>query len=454
MNQRLAPGARTLAAAARAISAVAHEGRNADAALEEATHSGALAGKSSTRREDTSAVRAITLGTLRWYLRLAPAMGELVDRPADKMPPLLRALLIAAAHQIEYSRGPAEVSVHLAVDATRDLDLARASGFVNAVLRRFVREREALFLRLDQAIGVRHAHPDWLIARLQAAWGDRLDDILQANNSHPPMVLRVAIDTGVDRDSYQRKLAAEGRASQPVGWLPDALQLEHPASVSALPLFAEGGVSVQDSAAQLAAYLLNCLPGQRVLDACAAPGGKSAHLLQRYPGIELLAVDHDPQRLRRVAETFTRICRAARAEVVDMADPTALSGAIFDRILLDAPCSATGVIRRHPDIKLLRRGDDIRALAAHQKQILHNAFARLAPGGRLVYATCSLLPEENVQVVQQFLAQEPAAVDLGWPAGAPIPPSSVRAEVGLQLLPGGGADHDGFYYACLGRKDL
>lgn len=453
MNQRLAPGARTLAAAARAVSAVAHEGRSADAALEGETHA-AAAGRAASRREDASAVRAITLGTLRWYLRLAPAMAELVDRPAEKMPPLLRALLITAAHQIEYSRGPAEVSVHLAVDATRDLDLARASGFVNAVLRRFVRERETLLSRLDQSIGVRHAHPDWLVDRLRAAWGDRLEAILQANNIHPPMVLRVAIGAGVDREGYQRKLAAEGRGSQPIDWLPDALRLEHPVSVSALPLFAEGGASVQDSAAQLAAYLLPCQPGQRVLDACAAPGGKSAHLLQRYPGIDLLAVDHDALRLRRVSETFERIGRIARTAQVDMAEPTALEGAIFDRILLDAPCSATGVIRRHPDIKLLRRADDISAFSVHQKRILQNAFARLAPGGRLVYATCSLLPEENELVVRDFLAGEPAAVDLGWPAGVPIPPAAVRTTVGMQLLPGGGADHDGFYYACLGRKDL
>ncbi len=450
MTQRLAPGAKTLAAAARAVSAVAHEGRSADVALEEYTAPAGKAAAARARREDASAVRAIALGSLRWYLRLAPAMAELVDRPIESMPPLLRALLISAAHQIEYSRGPAEVSVHLAVDAARDLDLGRASGFVNAVLRRFVRERVELLARLDQSIAVRHAHPAWLVDSLQAAWGDRLEDILRANNAHPPMILRVA-GSQTDGDAYQRKLAEEGRASQPVSWLSGALQLEHPAPVSGLPLFAEGAVSVQDPAAQLAAWLLPCEPGQRVLDACAAPGGKSAHLLQRYPDIDLLAVDNDPQRLRRVNETFARIGHAARTEVVDMTQPEALAGAVFERILLDAPCSATGVIRRHPDIKLLRRQSDISAFAATQKIILRNAFERLAPGGRLLYVTCSVLPEENAQVVADFLAHEPAARDLGWPEGAPRPPDVKSLQVGMQLLPGSGADHDGFYYACLGR---
>jgi 16S rRNA (cytosine967-C5)-methyltransferase len=342
--------------------------------------------------------------------------------------------------------------VHLAVDAARDLDLSRASGFVNAVLRRFVRERSELLARLDQSISVRHAHPQWLVDSLQAAWGDRLTDILQANNGHPPMVLRVARSESCDRDSYQRLLAAEGRASVPISWLPDALQLEHPAPVSALPFFAEGAVSVQDPAAQLAAYLLACTAGHRVLDACAAPGGKSAHLLQQYPGIELLAVDNDPQRLRRVSETFVRIGCAARTQVADMADPSALKDAVFERILLDAPCSATGVIRRHPDIKLLRRKTDISTLAANQKLILKNCFARLAPGGRLVYATCSLLPEENAQVIHDFLADEPDAQDLGWPKDVLQPAASISLDVGVQLLPGSDADHDGFYYACLGRK--
>lgn len=450
MTQRLAPGAKTLAAAARAVSAVAHEGRSADAALEQYTAPTGVSAKHRVRREDASAVRAIALGTLRWYLRLAPAMAELVDRPIEGIPPLLRALLISAAHQIEYSRGPAEVSVHLAVDAARDLELGRASGFVNAVLRRFVCERADLLARLDQSLAVRHAHPVWMVEALQAAWGDRLEDILLANNIHPPMTLRVA-GSPSDCETYQRKLAAEGRASQPVSWLSGALQLEHPAPVSALPLFAQGAVSVQDPAAQLAAWLLPCLPGQRVLDACAAPGGKSAHLLQRYPGIDLLAVDHDAQRLRRVNETLARIGQEARTEVIDMTRSDALAGASFERILLDAPCSATGVIRRHPDIKLLRRPSDIAAFAAAQKSILRNAFARLAPGGRLLYVTCSVMPEENEQVVADFLAHEPSACDLGWPAEVPVPPGSRSLQVGMQLLPGSGADHDGFYYACLGR---
>ncbi|MFZ9993703.1 MAG: 16S rRNA (cytosine(967)-C(5))-methyltransferase RsmB [Steroidobacteraceae bacterium] len=451
MNQKLAPGARTLAAAARAVSAVAHDGRSADAALEEGIAPKVDPRQARVRREDASAIRAITLGTLRWYLRLAPAVASLVDRPAESVPPLLRALLITAAHQIEYSRGPAEVSVHLAVDAARDLGLARASGFVNAVLRRFVREREQRFAEVDGSLAVRHAHPEWLVSALEQAWGDRTELILQANNAHPPMTLRVAADRGLNREQYQRILAAEGRASVAVEWLPSAVTLEHPAPVSALPQFSQGTVSVQDTAAQLAAWLLPCSPGQRVLDVCAAPGGKSAHLLQAYPEIELLAVDNDAERLRRVTETFERIGHRASTQVLDMSVEGALEGFMFERILLDAPCSATGVIRRHPDIKLLRRETDIVSLVATQKKLLKNAFDRLAPGGRLLYATCSLLPAENVEVITDFLAAEPTARDLGWPVDVQKPVSAIDMAVGVQLLPGMGADHDGFYYACLGK---
>jgi 16S rRNA (cytosine967-C5)-methyltransferase len=472
MTKKLAPGARTLAAAARVVSAVAHEGRSADAALEQFTAQqdlgrmtpghGNLApqivGDSQVRvrREDASAIRAIALGSIRWYLRLAPAISTLVDRPVQSMPPLLRALLVSAAHQIEYSRGPAEVSVHLAVDAARDLALGQASGFVNAVLRRFVRERETLLTQIDCSIATRYAHPDWLVAHLGEAWGEHLESILSANNAHPPMTLRIATSGGMSREQYQRKLAAEGRSSAIIDWLPDALILEHPAPVASLPHFSEGMASVQDAAAQLAALLLPCSPGQRVLDVCAAPGGKSAHLLQAYPGIDLLAVDNDAQRLRRVTETFDRIGCQAQTHLLDMTVDGVLQDNQFERILLDAPCSATGVIRRHPDIKLLRRDVDIISLVDTQRRLLKKSFALLAPGGRLLYATCSLLPAENATLVAEFLAEQSDAYDLGWPANVQKPPGAIDMAVGTQLLPGVGgdgvrADHDGFYYACLGK---
>ena len=445
-----APGAATLAAAARAVSSVAHEGRSADVALAEAE-----------TRPDRAAVRAITLGTLRWYLRLAPAVAGLVARPADELAPPLRALLVAAAHQIEHSRGAPEVSVHLAVDAARALGFERATGLVNAVLRRFVRERAAVFAALDQDLAVRSAQPAWLAAAVQAAWPDRAAAVLDASNAHPPFVLRVA----GDRDAYLAEHAAAGHDARAVTWAPEAVVLAASVPVTALPGFREGRVSVQDAGAQLAARLLDVRPGQRVLDACAAPGGKTAHLLQRpVPPTDLLAVDVDGSRLSMVASTLERIGLdlaglersgiSVRLRAADLTVPGALGDEPpFDRILVDAPCSSTGVIRRHPDIKLLRRAEDIDAFARTQARLLDRCFARLAPGGRLVYATCSLLPQEDEEVVAAFLAREPAACVLPWPEGVALPPGALRLPIGVQLLPGAEAGTDGFYYACLGRGD-
>ena len=435
-----APGAATLAAAAEAVSAVAHDGRSADVALAAAE-----------QRPDRAAVRAITLGTLRWYLRLAPAVAGLVARPAEELAPPLRALLVAAAHQIEHSRAAPEVCVHLAVDAARVLGLERAAGLVNAVLRRFVRERGDIFAALDRDPAVRTAQPAWLVEAVRQAWPAQADAVLDALNVHPPMTLRVV----GDRAAYLAGLAAAGRPAHAVGWAPEAVVLETSAPVTALPGFREGRVSVQDSGAQLAAPLLDLQPGQRVLDACAAPGGKTAHLLQGpVPPADLLAVDIDGARLAMVASTLERIGASARLRVADLSQPGALGDEPpFERILVDAPCSSTGVIRRHPDIKLLRRAEDIEAFARTQARLLERCFALLAPGGRLVYATCSLLPRENEAVVAEFLAREPAARALPWPAQVAFPPGALRLPIGVQLLPGAEAGSDGFYYACLGRGD-
>lgn len=438
---QFAPGAATLAAAVVAVSAVAHEGYSADVALQAAEE-----------RTDRAAVRAIALGTLRWYLRLAPTVSQLVSRPGEQVAPQLRALLITAAHQIEYSRTAPEVSVHLAVDAARVLGLARAAGFVNAVLRRFVRERAGLVESIGGSLAVQHAHPQWLVDRLQQDWPTRAASVLAAANEHPPMVLRIDIRR-VTREAYLQQLHSMGRAAQPVAWLPDAIVLERSVPVATLPGFEAGLTSVQDAGAQWAAWLLDLAPGQRVLDACAAPGGKSAHILQREPDVSLLAIDSDAGRLSRVAATFSRIGQRAELRRVDLLRADALAAeAPFDRILLDAPCSSTGVIRRHPDIKLLRRAEDTANFARVQRALLHRCFEHLVPGGRLVYATCSILDEENEAVVRAFLREEPHARRLDWPTDAPTPPDAQRLPIGTQLLPGGAAGTDGFYYACLGRE--
>jgi 16S rRNA (cytosine967-C5)-methyltransferase len=434
-----APGAPALADAARAIASIASEGRSSDAALtpfENVAH--------------RAAVRAITLGSVRWYLRLVPAVDMLLTRPKG-IAKVLHALLVASAHQIEYSRNPPQATVHAAVDAARILKEDRASGLVNAVLRRFVNERGALLTRVDEKLGGRTAHPAWLVKRLSEAWpAEVCAAILAANNEHPPMVLRLDLSRQ-ERQHYLAELQAVGIAAQPVEWAPAAVRLEEPLALSALPGFREGRVSVQDTGAQLAAPLLAARPGMRVLDACAAPGGKTGHLLEYASGLEeLVAVDIDAPRVARIEENLRRLSRSARLVVADVRQPAAFwDGRPFDRILLDAPCSSTGVIRRHPDIKLLRRTDDIQALATVQLEILRAAFAMLAPGGRLLYSTCSILPDENQGVVQRFLetASRVRPVDLS--AGVTLAPGVRQAGPGVQLLPGAAAGTDGFYYACV-----
>ncbi len=441
----LAPGAATLAEAANAVALVAHEGRSADAALSAAE-----------ARADRSAVRAIALGTLRWYLRLTPAIAPLLARDASTMAPQLHALLVAAAHQVEYSRSAPEVSVHLAVDAARAIGQSRASGFVNAVMRRFVRERLDLLAKVDQDLAARHAHPVWLVEQLRQAWPEQLESLLIANNLHPPMTLRVDLSRH-SIAATRSEFAAAGRATEAIDWLPCGLSLEHAAAVGSLPGFREGFVSVQDSAAQLASLLLQAEPGQRVMDACAAPGGKTGHILESVRGsLDVVAVDLDADRLGQLRDTLQRLNRRAHCVQADLVQawPEFLVGKGFDRILVDAPCSSTGVIRRHPDIKLLRRPTDIDALKRTQTAILSNAFAALKPGGQLLYCTCSVLPAENDEIILGFLSQQRNAKLLPWPNGLVLPPGLHERPAGWQLLPGGGAGSDGFYYARLAKTGL
>jgi 16S rRNA (cytosine967-C5)-methyltransferase len=435
-------GAQAIAEAARAVAAVAR-GRSADEAL--------TAAQGSPSRP---AVRAIALGTLRWYLRLQPAVEALLTSPGN-LAREVHALLVTASHQIEYSRDAPALVVNLAVDATRLLGQPRACGLVNAVLRRFVREREALLAHVDSDPAAAAAHPAWLFQALADAWPAHHRQIVQANNAHPPMVLRLSTRRRSAAE-YLADLAAAGLGGSLPAWAATstgsaAVVLDRPVSVGALPGFEEGWVSVQDAGAQLAPTLLAALPGMRVLDACAAPGTKTTHLLEAARGpIELTAVDIDAGRLGRVAENLRRLGLAARLAAADLRNPASFwDGRPFDRILVDAPCSGTGVIRRHPDIKLLRRAGDIAAFARTQLEILRAAFGMLAPGGRLVYSTCSVLPAENEAVVGRFLEGEPQAAPAPMPAGEALAPGALARAVGTQLLPGGAAGSDGFYYACI-----
>ena len=432
-----APGATAMASAAEALVAVVGEGGcTADEALQ----------RIAARAEDRSAVRAIHSGTLRWYLRLAPAVDSML-KPGQIMHPLVHALLCTALYQIEYSRAPAASVVNIAVDAARVSGQGAASGFVNALLRRFLRERDAILARVDSSVPSRLAHPRWLLRTLRSAWPDNVEHIVAANNESPPMTLRVNLSR-ISRDAQLAVLAEQGIAAQ-AGLVASAIVLDQPQDVTALPGFAEGMISVQDAGAQLAAELLDAQPGERILDACAAPGGKTGHILERTPGIaELVALDVNAARLERVQQNLSRLGLVSGPAVVQLkqADLLALGwwdGRLFDRVLLDAPCSGTGVIRRHPDIKLLRRPEDITAFAATQLAMLERSAGLIKPGGLLLYATCSILLAENTGVVEQFLLRQPRFR---------------REGADRHVLPRPAADDrhattDGFYYARLRMGD-
>jgi 16S rRNA (cytosine967-C5)-methyltransferase len=435
---RWAPGAETLANSARAMARITFDGRSADDAL-----------SPFEAAKDRSAIRAITLGTTRWYLRVTAVLDLLLDRP-EKLSTEIRALLATAIHQIEYSRNPPHATVDAAVDAARVLKQERAAGLVNGVLRRFIREKAELLKKVDESLAFRTAHPQWLVDEIQAAWPEHAESILMANNGHPPMVLRVDLSRTSVADVIA-ELAKTGVEAKAIPWVSSAIELAQAVSVTDIPGFAEGKVSVQDAAAQLAAPLLDAKPGMRVLDACAAPGGKTGHLLEHTPGLaEVVAVDVEERRFKRVRENLERLGRKATLVVADVSRPNGWwDGKRFERILIDAPCSSTGVIRRHPDIKILRRSTDIAALAATQRSILEACFRMLAPGGRLLYATCSVLPAENQAVLAEFLAKHPWDAR-GVPAtlAAQVPGAEVTQN-GVQLLPGAQAGTDGFHYACV-----
>lgn len=431
-----APGADALASASRAVVRIADAGRTAEDALSPFEN-----------HAERAAIRAITLGTVRWYIRLVRALESLLQRP-DDLAPEVRALLAAGAHQLEYSRNPKHSTVDAAVDAVRILKQEKAAGLVNAVLRRFSREKATVFAEVDEDIGVRTSHPQWLVDRFKAAWPDQYEAMLVANNEHPPMVVRVDT-TRLSVEAYLAELAAAGIAGRPLSWAPAAVHIEQPIPVSALPGFAEGRVSVQDSGAQLAAPLLGCKEGMRVLDACAAPGGKTGHLLELTPDLKLVAVDIEARRLARIQENLDRLHRSATLQVADVRDTdTFWDNKPFHRILVDAPCSSTGVIRRHPDIKLLRRPTDIQKLATTQLEILKACFRMLGPGGQLIYSTCSVLPEENEAVLAAFLSKQRRARVVPVPLAAQVP-GAITCDAGVQFLPGTEAGTDGFHYACV-----
>lgn len=393
---------------------------------------------------DRGFTQDLAFGTARWQPRLSALAAKLLQKPFKAADADVEALLLVGLYQLLYTRVPAHAAIGETVGCAEKLKKPWAKALLNAVLRRAQRESETLLAELEHDPVVRTAHPRWLQKSLKAFWPEQWEAICAANNAHPPMILRVN-RRHHSRDAYLQLLTDAGINATPCVYSTDGIVLEAAADVRSLPGFAEGWISVQDEAAQLAADLLDLAPGQRVLDACCAPGGKTCHILEVEKDLAgVVAVDLEAKRLVRVHENLARLGLSAELIAADGRDTaTWWDGKPFQRILLDAPCSATGVIRRHPDIKLTRQPDDIAALAVLQGELLDALWPTLEVGGILLYATCSTLPTENTEVIEAFLARTSGAreLDLATTAG-------IKQPHGRQLLAQEGG-HDGFYYAKL-----
>lgn len=406
---------------------------------------------------DQALIQAICYGICRWYERLNTITGYLLTKPLKEKDQDIHCLLLVGLYQLMDMRIPKHAAVAETVAAVSDFKKIWAKRLVNAILRNYIRQHVEIDKKMQAHSLALYSHPEWISKKIMAAWPEDWRDIMNANNQHPPFALRVN-QKHMTRTDYIARLPQAFHAHI----IPETqagIILDQAVDVMQLPGFAAGDISVQDGAAQLAAELLELTPKQQtihalestskqhVLDACAAPGGKTAHILETQ-NVELIAVDVDDKRMQTLHDNLARLKLSAHCITADVGDiDTWWDGTLFDRILLDAPCSASGVIRRHPDIKLLRRATDIPELTALQTRLLHALWTVLKPGGLLVYATCSVFPEENVDVVSAFLHAHPEAeekkIHAAW--GKPC-------QIGRQILPGMHG-MDGFYFACLRKLE-
>jgi len=395
---------------------------------------------------DKPFLQVLCFGVCRWFTRLDKLAQPLIQKPFKPRDSDIHGLLLVGLFQLYYLRVPDHAAIAETVEACRQLNKTWAVKVINGMLRSAQRKKDELESQLSDSLPIQTAHPKWLTDLLTSAWPDQAEQILSENNQQAPMSIRVN-RLHASRDSYLLRLQENNLQAVKCRFSEDGLQLEKPCSVELLPGFEAGDCFVQDEAAQLAATLLAPKAGERILDACAAPGGKTTHIAELAPDLQdLIALDMDAARASKITENLERLKLTATVvpesleQYVDSWD-----GQPFDRILLDAPCSAIGVIRRHPDIKWLRKRGDISALAIQQLDLLSIAWTLLKPGGRLVYATCSILPQENERVVMHFLQQQEDAreepIKAEW---------GVSAGVGRQLFPQPNG-HDGFYYAVLKR---
>ena len=425
------PGVATRVLAAQVLDAVLHRGRSLKAELARA-----LPQLEDVR--DRALLEAICFAALRQRARYDAALQQWLQKPLGEKEAPLRALLLAGFAQLDAMALPAHAALSGTVEAARVLKRPHQAGMVNAVLRRAQREGVP---PADAAA----TWPAWLRKKVNLEWGECGPTIFDASAQAAPLWLRIN-RSRLTREEYASRLTAAGIESTTDAALPDALRVDRPVAVAMLPGFANGDVSVQDGSAQAVADALAPAPGSRVLDACAAPGGKAAHLLERHPSLRLLALDLDPRRLQRVRETLERVGARASFLAADASRPDQWwDREPFDAVLLDAPCSATGVVRRQPDVLLHRRPEDLAALLAVQARLLDGAWTTLKPGGILLYATCSILKDENERQVGSFMARtpdarpEPLDARFGRVAGA-----------GRQRLPGE-EGMDGFFYARISR---
>lgn len=411
-------------AATQIVQQVMVDGRNLNQVLDES-----LRRKSVWTPAQRAALQDLSYGTLRFYGQLNAVLDLLLHKHMTDH--RITYLLLVALYQLQYTKAAQHAVVDYAVRSA-DILNPKIRGLVNAILRNFLRNQAGLLAQAALKTEGLYSHQQWWVDELRAQYGERAVAILEAGNQHPPMTLRVNQRHGTT-EGYLAQLAEHGLSARRIA--PDALQLDKPVSVDRIPGFFAGLASVQDAGAQYAARTLDVHDGMRVLDACAAPGGKTAHILE-LADVEMVALDKDEKRLTRVAENLQRLELSATLLAGDAAKPEGWwDGKPFERILADVPCSATGVVRRHPDIKWLRRKKDIAPFAAQQSDILQSLWPLLAQGGKLLYATCSVFRQENQDVVDGFLANNPGAQQLAidLPDGA--------------LLPND--EHDGFFYALL-----
>ncbi|OOF84123.1 16S rRNA (cytosine(967)-C(5))-methyltransferase [Rodentibacter ratti] len=406
--------------------------------------------QTSLKTQDLPLLQEICFGVCRVLPRLEQIIQRLVDKPLKGKTRIVHCLLLVGLYQLLYMRIPTHAAVDEVVNATKALKSDNFRGLVNGVLRRFLREQESILVQVDKHWQT--LHPEWFVNKLKKAYPN-WRDIINANNQKPPMWLRVNAQKN-SLENYRTLLVESGILAE-TGSHPQALCLASPTPVQKLPHFSEGAVTVQDLSAQWAAILLEPQNGEWILDACAAPGGKTTHILELAPQANVIALDVEAHRLKRVEENLARLNQRATVVCGDATQPDewlaeiGKSAVKFDRILLDAPCSATGVIRRHPDIKWLRQETDIAQLTALQKNILQALWTKLKPNGILLYATCSVLPEENDEQIRRFLSEHSNAELLPLPFEGEV--NDDKSAVGFQFIPqekGG----DGFYYAKLRKR--